>query len=136
MLSQPDAAEAAQVTYNQFDEWVQRGWILPAGRGGRQRVYSADEVIRAHWLRSISQTSADLDAIAERVRACDLSARYLVVTDTEKVSTAPTRSALYRLLETPGGHLVIDQLPERRKLLGLPPFPGDADDERRIQRAV
>lgn len=136
LLSQPSAAEAAQVTYNQFDEWVQRGWILPAGRDGRQRVYSADEVIRAHWLRSISQTPADLDAIAEGVRACDLSARYLVVTDAMTVSTAPTRSALYRLLETPGGHLVIDQLPERRKLLGLPPFPGDTDDERRIQRAV
>ena len=49
-----------------------------------------------------------------------LSARYLVVTNAENVSTVPTRSHLYRLLEAPGSHLVTDQLPERHKLLGLP----------------
>jgi hypothetical protein len=136
LLSQPKAAEAAQVTYNQFDDWVLRGWIVPAGRRGHERSYGSDEIIRAHWLRSIFQTNADLEALAPAVRACDLSARYLVVTDTEMVSTAPTRSQLYRLLEAPGSHLVIDQLPERRKLLGLPLYPGDPHDELRNRHAV
>lgn len=136
LLSQPEAAEAARVTYNQFDEWIQRGWIVPAGRKGRQHSFSADEVIRAHWLRSISQTPADVDAVAQGVRDCDLRARYLVITNAETVSTAATRAQLYRVLETTGSHLVIDQLPERRKLLGLPPFPDDAHDQQGTRRAV
>jgi len=74
--------------------------------------------------------------MAELIRECDLSARYLVVTNAESVSAAPARSQLYRLLETTGSHLVIDQLPERRRLLGLPPFPGDAHDENQIRRAI
>ncbi len=136
LLSQPEAAEAAQVTYNQLDDWVQRGWIVPAGRRGHERSYGSDEILRARWLRSISQTTADLDALALAVRASDISARYLVVTDAERVATVPTRSQLYRLLESPGSHLVIDQLPERRKLFGLPPFPGDPHDELRNRHAV
>jgi len=133
LLSQPEAADAARVPYDQFDEWVQRGWLVPAGRRGDQRSYGADAVIRAHWLRSIAMFPSDFEAIATQVRSCDLSARYLVVTNAEKVTVVAGRSRLYRLLETPGSHLVIDQLPERRKLIGLSPFP-DADDEQ--QRAV
>ena len=133
LLSQPEAADAARVTYNQFDEWVQRGWLVPAGRRGHQRSYGADEVIRAYWLRSIVGLPSDFEAIATEVGACDLSARYLVVTNAEKVTVVSGRPRLYRLLETPGSHLVIDQLPERRKLIGLPPSL-DADDEQR--RAV
>ena len=136
LRSQPEAAEAAQVTYNQFDDWAQRGWIVPARRRGHERSYGADEIIRGHWLRSISKTDADIETLASAVRASDLSARYLVVTDGENVSTVPTRSQLYRLLEAPGSHLVIDQLPERRKLLGLPPFPADPNEELSVRRAV
>lgn len=135
LLSQPEAATAAGVTYNQLDDWVQRGWVTPAGRSGRQRLFSADEVIRAHWLKSVSRLGEDVEALAAQVKACDLSARYLVVTDTEQVTTPATRAQLYRLLETPGAYFVIDQLPERRKLLGLPPFPDNVDDEQ-TRRAV
>src|ERR1700677_4861214 len=39
LRSQPEAAEAAQITYNQFDDWVQRGWNVPAGRRGHERPY-------------------------------------------------------------------------------------------------
>jgi hypothetical protein len=74
--------------------------------------------------------------VIDDVRACDLSARYLVITNSETVRTAPSRAQLYRILEAPGSHLVIDQLPERRKLLGLPPFPDDGHDEQRIRQAV
>ena len=136
LLSQPEAVDAAQVTYTQFDDWLQRGWIVPAGRRGRQQSYSADEVIRARWLRSISNATVDLGPTAAMVRRCDLAARYLVVSNAETVSAVPTRSQLYRLLETAGGHLVIDQLPLRRTMLGLPPFSGDAHDEPAIRRAV
>ena len=138
LLSQPDAAEAASITYDQFDAWVERGWLVPASRQGRQRLFGVDEVIRANWLRSVAQTpgSKRLETLLDAVRACDLSARYLVVTNDETVATVATRSQLYRVLETAGSHLVIDQLPERRKLLGLPSFPDDADAEQRIRRAV
>jgi DNA-binding transcriptional MerR regulator len=136
LRSKPEAAEAARVTYNQLDDWVQRGWIRPARRRGHQQFFSADEIVRAHWLRSISQESTEVAAIAETLRTRDLGARYLVLSNAETVATVPTRSQLYRALELPGSHLVIDQLPERRRLLGLPPFPGDSDDEERIRRAV
>ncbi len=136
LLSQPDAADAAQVTYNQFDDWVQRGWILPASRRGRQHWFSADEAIRAHWLRSISQMPAGIEALIPDVRGCDLAARYLVITNAETVRTATNRAQLYRLLETPGGRFVIDQLPERRKLLGLPAFPDGENDQQEVTRAL
>ncbi len=136
LWSEPDAAEAAGVTYEQFDDWVQRGWLVPAARRGRQRSFGADEIVRANWLRSISSTPARIDDVIDDVRACDLSARYLVITNSETVRTAPSRAQLYRILEAPGSHLVIDQLPERRKLLGLPPFPDDGHDEQRIRQAV
>lgn len=135
LLSEPEAAEAARVTYNQFDDWVQESWLRPAGRQGRQLRFSADEVIRAHWLHSLTTLPVDFNDLAVEVRDTRLSDRYLVVTNAQTVSTVATRSRLYRLLETAGSHLVIDQLPERRKLLGLPPFPGDADDEEATQRA-
>jgi len=133
LLSQPEAADAARVTYNQFDEWVQRGWLRPAGRRGHQRSYGADEVIRAYWLRSIADLPSNFEALATEVGSRDLSARYLVVTDAERVTVVSGRPRLYRLLETPGSHLIIDQLPERRKLIGLPAIL-EADDEQR--RAV
>lgn len=136
LLSQPDAADAALVTYDQFDDWVQRGWIVPAARRGRQHSFSADEVIRAYWLRSISETPAKVEAVVADVRECDLSARYLVVANSETVRTAGSRAHLYRVLEAPGSHLVIDQLPERRRLLGLPPLPDESHDQQRTRRAV
>ena len=37
----------------------------------------------------------------------------------------PLGSQLYRLLDVPGSHLVIDQPAEQRRLLGHPPLPGD-----------
>lgn len=140
LLSEPAAAEAAVVSYNQFDDWVQRGWIVPAARRGRQVSFSADEVIRAIWLRSIAQVGATAVAAAVAdVRGSDLTARYLIVTNAENVRTARSRPQLYRALEAPGSHLVIDQLPERRRLLGLPPLPDgahDQEEQRKIRRAV
>src|SRR5258708_4070104 len=73
LLSQPAAAEAAGTTYNQFDEWVQQEWIVPAARSGHLRYYSADETVRALWLRSLAQASVALDAVAATIRRCDLS---------------------------------------------------------------
>lgn len=136
LLSEPEAADAAMVTYNQFDDWVQRDWIVPAARRARQLLFSADEVIRAYWLRAISQTPANVETVIADVRACDLSARYLAITNAEVVHTATSRAQLYRVLEVPDTHLVIDQLPGRRKLLGLPPFPDGAHDNERFKRAI
>lgn len=136
LLSEPDAAEAAGVTYIQFDDWAQRGWLVPASRHGRKRLFGADEVLRANWLRSIASTTNDLDAVATDVRGSDLSDRYLVLAASGTVRTAASRAQLYHLLEAPGSHLVLDQLPERRRLLGLPPFPDDGNDERHFQQAV
>ncbi len=136
LLSEPDAAEAAGVPYQQFDDWVQHGWLMPAGRRGRQRSFSADEVVRAGWLRAITTVPIDLYDAALDVRACDLSNRYLILENAEIVRAAATRAQLFRILEAPGSHLVIDQLPERRKLIGLPTFPDDERDDGRFQQAV
>lgn len=136
LVSQPRAAEAAGVTYNQLDGWVERGWIVPTARAGRQRSFSADEIIRTNWLRSVLPAGDEADSIGGQVRSCDLAARYLLVANQDTVMTAATRAELYRLLERPGGYFVIDQLPERRKLLGDPPFPDGADEEEVIRRVV
>ena len=138
LLSQPEAADSAGTTYNQFDEWVQRGWLVPAARKGHQRYYSADEVVRAVWLCTLAQTSVALDVVATSIRQCDLSARYLVVTNGLHVSVAATPQQLHRVLATEGSHLVIDQLPERRKLLGLPSAPREnrENEENEVRRVV
>jgi hypothetical protein len=133
--SQPEASDLARVTYNQFDDWVQRGWIRPAARKKQQRFFSADEIMRGLWLRSVALTSEDVANLAMGIQSSELSDRYLVVADTARVLTVPTRAQLYRLLETVGSHLVIDQLPERNKLLGQPSPVGDPDEER-IQKAI
>jgi DNA-binding transcriptional MerR regulator len=129
LRSQPEAADLARVTYNQFDDWVQRGWIAPARRRGHQRSFSADEIIRAIWLRSVAVSADDVASVASGVRDSDLSARYLVVTNASDVLAVPTRTQLYRLLETAGSHLVIDQLPERRKLLGQLSSAGEPHED-------
>jgi len=133
--SQPDAADLAKLTYNQLDDWVQHGWIAPAKRTGHQRFYGADEIIRALWLRYIAVSTDDVAEVANDVRASDLSARYLVVTNINQVLSVPTRSQLFRLLGTAGGHLVIDQLPERQKLLGQSSPTGDSNEDS-IQQVV
>lgn len=129
----PDAADKAQITYNEFDEWVQKGWVLPARRRGHNRWYAVDEVIRAHWLASVARSGGEISELAPKLREAELQGRYLVVTDLAEVRVAEARAHLYRILEVPGSHLVIDQLPIRRQLLGLPPFPvrEGHDDETR-----
>jgi hypothetical protein len=136
LLSQPEASEAAGTSYNQFDEWVQRGWIVPAARKGHQRYYSADEIIRAGWLRALAQASVSVEVVADDIRRSDLSARYLVLSNGVHISAAGTLSQLYRALGTEGGHLVIDQLPKRRKLLGLPSAPSENHEEDQVRRVV
>jgi hypothetical protein len=140
LLSEPAAADAAMLSYNQFDDWVQREWIIPAARHGRQLSFSADEVVRAVWLRSIAQAgTATVEAVVADVRDSDLAARYLLVTNARDVRTAKSRPQLYRALEAPGSHLVIDQMPERRRLLGLPPLPDGANEYKeqgKIRRAI
>lgn len=123
LFSAPDAAEKAQVTYNQFDEWVQKDWLRSAKRRGHNRWYGTDEVVRAHWLASLARSGGDVEELAPRLREVGLQGRYLVVTDLDQVSVADARAQLFRIIELPGSHLVIDQLPIRRGLLGLPPFP-------------
>jgi hypothetical protein len=135
LMSEPDAAEAARVTYSQFDDWVQQGWVIPAARRGRRVFFSADEIVRAVWFAAIATSSAEPTDLVADIRARDLSERYLVFTNMTTIRTAPTRTALYRLFEAPGSHLVIDQLPERRKLLGFPPFP-DHHEDPEVEQAV
>jgi DNA-binding transcriptional MerR regulator len=131
-LSQPAAAEAAGVTYNQLDDWVQQGWIVPAGRRGHERFYGADEIIKAVWLRQLASLVTDIADLAPVIRGFDLTNRYLVVTSGRAVSSADTAYDLARLLATVGTHVVIDQLPERRKLLGE---QRDQDDDRSERQA-
>lgn len=88
---EPEAADAARVPYDQLDDGVPGGWIRPAGRRGHQQFFSADEIVGANWLRSISRESTEVAAFAEDVRTCDLGARCLVFSNAETVATVPTR---------------------------------------------
>ncbi len=132
----PDAAERARITDNQFDEWVQAGWVLSAKRRGHNRWYAVDEVVRAHWLASVARNGGEVDELAPDLREVELHGRYLVVTNLTQVRVADARAQLYRILEVPGSHLVIDQLPIRRQLLGLPPFPAREDHGGETRQAV
>ncbi|HTX01405.1 MAG TPA: MerR family transcriptional regulator [Acidimicrobiales bacterium] len=131
-LSQPEAAEAAGVTHNQLDDWVQQGWIVPAGRRGDERLYGADEIMRAVWLRQLASLVTDIADLAPVIRGFDLTNRYLVVTSGRAVFPAATIDDLARLVATVGTLVVIDQLPERRQLLGS---QRDQDDDRGERRA-
>lgn len=135
LLDQEAAASAAHVSYNQFDDWVAKQWLVAARRTGRRLSFSNDEVIRATWLRQVFERLADAPALAPRVRLCDLSLRYIVVTSSANVVGVASPSALLRVVERDGAVLVFDQLQERLRHIAPNP-PAEREDQNEPLRHV
>jgi DNA-binding transcriptional MerR regulator len=68
VISGPQAAELAGITYRQLDYWARQGWLQPSvdrGRGrSNRRLYSPDDVIRLAALAHLGRTKADVGALA------------------------------------------------------------------------
>jgi hypothetical protein len=105
----------AGVTYRQFDDWLRRGWIIPASRAGRVASFSVDETMRVRWLRVVPKPArADM---ASLIHQQDLGRRFLITINGTSLTTARSRRDLLDLIEQGGDHNVIDQLAERRALV-------------------
>jgi DNA-binding transcriptional MerR regulator len=64
VITAPEAAELAGITYRQLDYWARRGWVAPSidrgtGRAAR-RLYSADDVVRLAALGHFGRARADV----------------------------------------------------------------------------
>ncbi len=68
VISGPQAAQLAGITYRQLDYWARQGWLQPSlarGRGrAARRQYSRDDVIRLAALAHLGRTKADVGALA------------------------------------------------------------------------
>lgn len=77
VISGPQAAELAGITYRQLDYWARQGWLQPSvdrGRGrSARRVYSEDDVIRLAALAHLGRTKADVGALAPKLGALQIA---------------------------------------------------------------
>jgi len=133
LLDERDAASRSGVTYRQFDDWLRRGWIVPASRSGRIASFSVDETMRVRWLRTVPK-SARAEATGP-IHQQDLTQRFLVTVNGTSLTTARSRRELLDLIEQGGDYTVIDQLAERRVHVGADPNE-EAGHEVPVRRAV
>jgi DNA-binding transcriptional MerR regulator len=135
----PEAADAAGVTYSQFDHWVHSGRITVKERLGRLRKFDSDEVVRARVLRHLAQIGFPIGEAAQQLRDVSLSPRFVVTRIDERSLRIHTANSLEGLVDE--ATVVIDQDPIRRMLLvkfsdgAYSANSKDEDDERRLHTA-
>ena len=76
VITGPDAAALAGITYRQLDYWARQGWLQPSldrgtGRAAR-RKYSRGDVIRLAALAHLGRTKADLGVLGPRLGRLDI----------------------------------------------------------------
>jgi DNA-binding transcriptional MerR regulator len=121
VISGPQAAELAGITYRQLDYWARQGWLQPSvdrGRGrSARRQYSPDDVVRLAALAHLGRTKADVGALAPILGTLQLEeGDVLIVAGPEpSVETVPAES-LRSYIASGEPFRVFDPSPLRRRL--------------------
>ncbi|MEA2460660.1 MAG: hypothetical protein QOH90_837 [Actinomycetota bacterium] len=137
VISGPEAADLAGITYRQLDYWARQGWLQPSvdrGRGrSNRRLYSVDDVIRLAALAHLGRTKADVGALAPLLGALEIAdGDVLIVAGPEpSVATVPA-SALRDHVATGEPYRVFDPSRLRRRLADI--TGGAAEQEPRDER--
>jgi hypothetical protein len=76
VISAPDAAAYAEISYRQLDHWARRGWVVPAGsvgvgRAGR-RLYGVNGVLGLAALGHFARSGLDVAKLGPALNALDL----------------------------------------------------------------
>ena len=136
VISGPQAAELAGITYRQLDYWARQGWLQPSvdrGRGrSNRRLYSPEDVIRLAALAHLGRTKADVGALAPMLGTLELEAGdVLIVAGVEpSVRTVPA-DELRSYIASGEPFRVFDPSPLRRRLADI---TGGAAEEPRDER--
>lgn len=121
VMSAPEAASLAGVTYRQLDYWSRKGWVVPAHvervSAGRQlRRYGETDVLRLAALAHLGRSGLDVAAFGAQVGELDLGEDSLVVVGPEAELAVVAAGDLRAHLARPGRYVVFDPEPHRRVL--------------------
>lgn len=135
VISAPEAAELAGITYRQLDHWARQGWVSPSidrGRGrAARRLYSADDVVRLAALRHFGGARAD-GALGRSVGALRLPpGDVLVVADADGAAHCVPPGELRARVSVGGPYLVFDPAPLRARLEARAGRPAPARERAR-----
>src|SRR5947209_4829847 len=77
VMSAPEAAAAAGITYRQLDYWDRQKWIRPSdihrvGSGRAVRRYGLNEVVRLQALAHLGRSGVELAAFAPTINGVEL----------------------------------------------------------------
>lgn len=118
VISGPDAAAAAGISYRQLDHWARKGWVVPsvqkASGKTTRRVYSDDDVLRLKILRHFAEAGCSLPDLATELSALALDAEFLVRT-AEAMTEVTDKEALIELICRPQMVSVFPLGDERRR---------------------
>ena len=122
VISAPQAADLAGITYRQLDHWARKGWVVPSisegqGRSGR-RLYSLEDVVRLQFLAHLGRSKRNLTALGSVVAKADLDGEFAVVGSAGEVHTVDGLEELKRAVTTTGEFTVFDLGTARRGLSG------------------
>lgn len=120
VISAPEAAALAGITYRQLDHWARQGWVSPSvdrGRGrSARRLYSPDDVVRLAALRHFGGARAD-GALGRSVGALRVpEGDVLVVADADGTAECVPAARLRARVSRGGPYLVFDPAPLRARL--------------------
>lgn len=87
VLSAPQAAERALISYRQLDHWARQGWVTPSvqagsGRGGR-RLYAVSDVLRLAALRHFAKAGWPVSDLGGHLSHVDLEGANWLAVGTE-----------------------------------------------------
>ena len=121
VISGPQAAELAGITYRQLDYWARQGWLQPSvdrGRGrSNRRLYSPDDVIRLAALAHLGRTKADVGALAPKLGTLVLEdTDVLIVAGPEPSVTTIPAAELRSYVASGEPFRVFDPAPLRHRL--------------------
>ena len=107
-----EARDLAGVTYRQLDYWVRKGWVTPSldpGRGkSSRRLFDVDDVVRLGVLCHLGRSRRNLTELGPKVQDLDLSGRFVIVSDSDEVSTGAGAEEMIAVVATPGAYTVCD----------------------------
>lgn len=134
VITSPEAAELAGITYRQLDHWARRDWVTPSvspatGRSSR-RGYSVDDVLRLRMLRHFGQAGWAVSDLGPKVTAIDISQAFVVMAADTGLVTAADMDELIEHVTAARQVTAYALGAERERLLGDDPRPTDLPQRR------
>jgi hypothetical protein len=130
VMSAPEAAQAAGITYRQLDYWDRTGWIKPQqvekmGAGRPVRRYGTRDVVKLAALAHLGRSGVELRSVAGQVGDSELALGSLLVVGPFDLRGAELQVAivseadLQATVSIPGRWVVYDPRPLLARLCSM-----------------